>query len=196
MKPTLLLDFDRTLFNTNKFYEAVWEELSQKYGVRPEAEIARAQEFYTYVDDFHDYDFFAHLASLQIGPAEEVARELSRSLDGTDYLYPDAREALLLGDRYELSILTFGNEPYQRFKLSFCPELKEIPTNITLMRKGDYIAQHNAGHDVTIVDDKQLINTLPQGVRFVHLDRQQFEPVLHHDTYISISSLRYLKEVV
>lgn len=196
MKTTLLLDFDRTLFNTNKFYEAVWRVLAARYGVDPDVEITRAQDFYTYVDDFHDYDFFAHIDALRIGSKAEVSTVLKAELMGIDFLYPDAQDALRLKHRYELSILTFGNEPYQRFKLGFCPELQDVPTRITLMRKGDYIRGHNAGQEVTIVDDKQLVGTLPEHVRFIHLDRQQFEPVLHHDTHTSISSLSYLEDAL
>lgn len=195
-KPLLLLDFDWTLFNYGKFLDAAWEELAKEYGVDIKKEAIAASKFSRYLDDFCDYDFFAHIDSLQIGGASRVEQFLRTKLSGRQFLFDDALSALVFGLQFELRILTFGNTRYQSFKLSLCPELKDIPTDITLTRKGDFVARRYGDQHLTVVDDKQLAGTLPKNAAFIRLDRAQVEPIKKLPGYTVIQSLFQLPKVV
>ena len=122
--PVRLFDFDRTLFDTGRFVEWLWGCLAMTYGIDAAVEKQRAKEFYDYDGEWYDYRFFDHIASLP-AIAEPVDDFCQRCRDNApeDFLFPDA--AGVLGDID--GILTFGNEAYQRFKLSFAPRLKDMP---------------------------------------------------------------------
>lgn len=186
-KPLLLVDFDRTLFDTGAFVDALWSAIAVLYGVDKDGEIARAKQFYTYQGDWYDYDFFSHIGSIPTVPNDSVVLQnaVHKQLVGWDFLYPDASTLIDSID----AIVTFGNEPYQRFKLSFCPQLGHIPTHIIQTGKGTFIREQFGLRPAVLVDDKRLEHELPESVQFIHLDRSQKEEIVAHGTYSSVNSL-------
>jgi hypothetical protein len=196
MKPLLLLDFDRTLFDTNVFRFTLWSALERLYGVDPEHEIEAARGFYSYNDELYDYNFFAHLSSLDLGDIEEVKSALHQALTGHRFLYQDAMSALNLQDKYDIRILTYGNAAFQLFKISLCPELAAIPVETTLEHKGEYLKTHHEGEAIVLVDDKNLHGELPGNARFIHLDRASERTIATLSGETTVNSLAYLKEVL
>lgn len=186
-KPLLLVDFDRTLFDTGAFVEALWSAISELYGVNKAHELTRAKQFYEYQGQWYDYDFYRHLSTIPEIPQNTSVFEaaIRTRLSGDDFLFPDASGLIDAID----AIVTFGNEPYQRFKLSFCPQLHRVPTYIIQTGKGDFIRQRFGERPAVLVDDKRLETELPPSVQFIHLNRGQAQALVVHDAYASANSL-------
>lgn len=190
-----LYDFDRTLFDTTRFFEWIWTFLEETYGIDSAMEKERARDYYTYAGDLYDYQFFRHIASIRtITDSAEVVHRRALENQPASFLFPDINSVLDMVE--EGRILTYGNAPYQQFKLSFCPELKSVPTDIILIDKGAYISEHyDAAQSIVLVDDKQLAATLPGNVTFIRLDREQGPPYKEHADYISIAALDVLPDI-
>lgn len=192
-KAVQLFDFDRTLFDTARFVDWLWEHIALTYHVDGESEKQQATRFYQYEGEWYDYRFFDHLASISaITDPVEVFVERCRHAAPDDFLFADVDEVL---DEID-SILTFGNEPYQRFKLSFAPKLARTPSTIIQSDKASYVTQAYHGQPVVLVDDKRLETNLPPSARFIHLDRTQTEPLIAHETYTSIASLTSFRRAI
>lgn len=186
-KPLLLVDFDRTLFDTSAFVESLWSAIAKRYGVDKTRELARAKQFYEYQGQWYDYDFYRHIGTIAVIPKDIAAFEaaIHKDLGNDFFLFADA---LGLIDSID-AIVTFGNEPYQRFKLSFCPQLQPVPTHIIQAGKGDFILQQFGQRPAVLVDDKRLEAELPVSVQFIHIDRSQTEELTVHEAYTSVNSL-------
>lgn len=164
----LLVDFDRTLFDTGRFFVDVWQFAASLYDIDAEAERRRAGQFHTMYGDWYDYEFFDHVAAAagEAFDREAFMAAARRALVG-NYLYDDVTaEIISLID----VILTFGNEPYQSFKLSLCPELAGIEPRITLRRKGEYIRDTFTGPTV-LIDDKMIGGEIRPPARFIRIER-------------------------
>lgn len=186
-KPLLLVDFDRTLFDTGSFVEALWSAIADQYGVDKERQLARAKQFYEYRGQWYDYDFYRHVSTIPELPQDMAAFETTMHTRLRDdvFLFPDAAGLIDAID----AIVTFGNEPYQRFKLSFCPQLRGLTCHIIQTGKGDFIARQFGHQPTVLVDDKRLETELPPSVQFIHLDRSQREALIAHEAYASVNSL-------
>lgn len=190
-KPHVLVDFDRTLLDTDLFIDELWRAIATEYGVDPEYEKQRATSFYEFFGDWYDYQFFDHIAAIpEITHTQaEFEANIRARLSSKQFLFSDAEPTLNLYDE----ILTFGNHAYQRFKLSMCPELRDIPVTIIREMKADYVKHHYQA-PLVLIDDKRLEDELPEWVDFYLIDRTQEAAVVRHsDSFISISSLRELK---
>ena len=191
-KPLLLIDFDRTLFDTAAFVDELWEYLARSYHVATPEEQARATQFYQYIGEQYDYYFFDHMASISgVPPAEVLVHELKEAFKDKNFLFSDVNAILPAVD----AILTIGNQPYQEFKLSLCPLLATIPRHIVQATKGLYITQTFGLQPTVLIDDKQQQN-LPASTTFIHLDRSQSEPVIRKEGKISIVSLQYYQQAL
>ncbi len=187
------MDFDRTLFDTDRFVGKLWEFIATEYG--PQAAICRqdAKQYLTYVGDLYDYDFFAHLESIEaITDDDQAFVAKAKAALSDDFLYDDARSVIPAID----TILSFGNSPYQEFKLSFCPELANIPTTLVLMPKGQYIKQHYDSRPTVLVDDKAIASEIEPPAMFIQLDRSQLAPAVQKEDYWLINSLEAVEGVL
>lgn len=164
----VLADLDRTLFDTDRFVQDIWALAGHEFGIDAEAERQRAPEFYHFYGDWYDYRFFDHLADV-VGDTFDRTLFVAlaqRQLSGR-YLYSDVTP-----DIVELidAIVTFGNDAYQSFKLSLCPQLDGIERHIILGGKGAYIAQAFIAPSV-LIDDKAIGAEILQPAMFVRIDR-------------------------
>jgi len=185
----LLIDLDRTLFDTASFVDSLWSWMAAEYGVDSEKERERGkQQFYNYVGDMYDYDFFAHIQDLGIDK-DDLDKQVRQVLRPS-FEFPDVEEFLERTADADRAILTFGNEPYQSFKLSFCPQLLGLmPVYMTTQSKPGYIESHWPGEPTILIDDKQLAGTLPETTRFIHLDRMQEASIVEREGYLAVNSL-------
>lgn len=191
----LLLDFDRTLFDSGRFIDQVWEQLA-RYGADAKAAKTQVDRFRVYVGDLYDYNFFGHLESLGLGDTQAIVDRLHADLGNENFLFADAPSALDLQKQIKTEILTYGNEPFQRFKLSFCPQLADIQTVIMTRPKGEFLRDQHLDYNVTLVDDKPLAGTLPPHVQFIQIVRTQPERIVRHDNFVSINTLTVVKELI
>jgi len=189
----LLLDLDRTLFNTGLFIEMLWPWIGSAYGIDVVEAKARSGDYVRYVGDMYDYDFFSHMTVLGID-AQQLMGRAQQELGKTSFVFDDVQLFLDSVQVFAPAILTFGNEPYQSFKLSFCPQLASLPVYSTLVHKNDYILEHWPNQPTVLVDDKFLAGSLPAATTFIHLDRSQAVPVIEHDIYCSVRSLTDIRQ--
>lgn len=167
-RPLVLVDLDRTLFDTSTFFDEIWRLAHDIYGVDATAQKARAEEFFDWYDAGYDYRFFDHLAAAAGATFSKTALEDAARREFSDrFLYPDVTDEVIgLID----AIVTFGGWEYQTFKLSLCPQLAHIAHHISLTSKAEYIARTFSG-PALLVDDKQLENEIMAPTRFVRIDR-------------------------
>ncbi len=198
-KPILLLDLDRTLFNTEYFTKTLWSFMVAAYNIDLNAELEKAKKFYHYSGEMYDYDFRQHIRSLGLDP--EVVKEvfLDQYRHET-FIYDDTKEVLGLGQEYDIRLLTYGGEWYQLFKIATCSELSHVPVDIVLEQKADYLRNRYVKDDVTLVDDKLLTEysgaEWPAHVQFIWLNRELVHPIEAHDNYIAIQSFTQLRKAL
>lgn len=191
--PKLLLDLDRTLFDTGLFIEILWPWIGSAYGIDIAQAKARSGDYVRYVGDMYDYDFFSHMAALGIDGQQLIGRAQTE-LGGTSFVFDDVQPFLDSIQTLEPAILTFGTESYQSFKLSLCPQIASLPVYSTLVHKNDYILEHWPDQPTVLVDDKFLAGSLPLTTTYIHLDRGQAVPVIEHDIYYSVRCLTDIRQ--
>ncbi len=171
----IVLDFDRTLFDTKAFNEWLAEEIAVRSGKSRAEVLAQAEEtFYIYNGDLYYYDIPAQLAAIFGDEAEkQLAAIKKKALTHQSFIFSDVQRLLgKLQERGKLTILTYGNEAAQRFKLSLCPQLADIPVVIVQTPKGSHLATNfNSRERCVFVDDKDQHGDLPEWVEFYHLRR-------------------------
>ena len=161
------LDLDNTLFNLEGV-EALWAYVESRY---PEAEGAYAnhEQYHQQVGELAYYDLTAHLTALGLDP-EFIYEELAASelADGT-YQYDGAAELVtsLQALGFEVRVLTFGEDGYQRAKASLCPALRGIQVITTRRPKAEVLEDLEEG--CWLVDDRPIGNELPNNVSFVQV---------------------------
>jgi FMN phosphatase YigB (HAD superfamily) len=161
------LDLDRTLFKTANM-DTVWEYIGRVYPEAAEA-FDSAEDYFHYVGEQYYYDMSSHLASLGLDP-EEVYASVTNSELADGRLEIDGSKELietLTRDGYEVQVLTFGSDDYQRFKASLCPALRGVPIVTTLRAKSEVLDE--LGVECWLVDDRPLGDELPGNVSFVQI---------------------------
>lgn len=161
------LDLDRTLFKTADM-DTVWEYIGNVYPEATEA-FDSAENYFHYVGEQYYYDMSAHLASLGLNPEEVYAAVANSDLADGRLQAEGSKELIetLVGDGYEVQVLTFGSDDYQRFKASLCPALREVPIVTTLRAKSEVLEE--LGIECWLVDDRPLGDELPGNVSFVQI---------------------------
>lgn len=186
----MLVDFDRTLFDTERFVGVLWKTLGAHYGVDGMKELSRVQDFYYERGTVPlGYDFFSHLAAIKSIKDSETTVEaiLRNSLRSEDFLFEDARS--LYDDIDE--IVTLGDRKYQTFKLSICPDLVGIRTHIIQESKAGFIKRQYL-RPTLLVDDKHHEHELPESCNFILINREQQDEIVNHGNYHSVRSLKYV----
>ncbi len=123
----LVLDFDRTLFDTGQFVRDTERVLAGRSadGNEPSDKLAVLQHF---VDP-----------NPRLQHAVAHARHL---LPHRSYLFPEAAAFLKsLPPHIKPVVMTFADiESYQHWKLGFAPELRDLPLHVTTVNKGILLA--------------------------------------------------------
>lgn len=193
----IFVDLDRTIFETDVFVASIWHYLGKKYGVNGQVEQQRFEQFCSYDGDMRDYDFFSHLEALDIGDVPALVFELTLYLQKQFLLFNDSEEGIrTLQELGGFTILTYGNERYQRFKLACVPELARFPVEIVQQHKKHYFVERHPNEPSILIDDKDLAGSLPENVAFYRIDRTQPLPVIDQGSYVSIRKLQNIKEAL
>lgn len=168
----VFVDWDWTLFDTTAFIEDLWKDISRQSGV-PVQQVAADGEVFHINPRLGGYDFEKHIKSYGL-EVDAAWHSLNDLLTAKDYLYPDSEQFMneLLGRPYSTSILSFGEDTYQRAKIA--PYLKrfskEVSVDTVFEKKAQFIARHYMGKRGALVDDVPEQN-LPKGFAEIHLDR-------------------------
>lgn len=198
MKPKLLLlDLDRTLFDTARFMPALWRALAAHYTLNYEHQMALVPQFYRSMGDYRYYDLKLHLQDgLGLDPDQAIGA-VTPVLQKQDFVFPDAIHIAEWQSRpnYDVRILTFGPLWVQEFKMRFAPKIAALPIDIVLEPKNKFIARQYPGRTGFLVDDKRNPN-LPQGFTEVWLDRDHTMQFAQESGIICINSLTQIRELL
>lgn len=188
----IYLDLDRTLLRTDAL-EELWDYLRTEYPHLAD-HMGRNEDYLRYVDDMSYYDFGAQLADMGLEP-DVIYAELAESeyADGR-YEYDGASELItsLRANGFELSVLTFGADDYQRFKASLCPSLAGMQIITTNRPKYDVLSEI-AEDGCWLVDDRPIGDELPNNVSFVQVS-QEGQPFPHDALWPIKQNLQEVKE--
>jgi hypothetical protein len=188
-EPLVIIDLDRTLFETDRFFDDFCRCLEEHFHVDVGKIQAEYRDFYEHGEnDLRHYDFFRHLATIGLKASDnEVEERLIEALSSNGYLYDDAEPFLdfLKPHNLEVLILTYGEERFQRLKYRCVPALGGYAFTSTLRPKPEYIANNFVGRVGVIVDD-QSIPDVPEGFQSVWLQRGH----RGEDVYSSLDDVR------
>lgn len=163
------LDLDRTLFNTNEV-EVLWQYIAKYFDVDEDAMFRQADRYYVTSSEANYYhDLGRQLTDLGLDP-QEVYRTLEKTdLANDRFLFDGAKELVEWLSQYaQPSIITYGEDDYQRFKVALCPSLAGLFVVTTDKPKSEIL--HTLPHDgAWLVDDKPIGDELPEGMKFVQV---------------------------
>ncbi len=191
MKPSTLnaqselnlhIDYDLTLFDTDRFASDLWQEFARLTGLPLEQVISDGAQLHA-DPILGGYDFSGHAALYGLDPIAMWAR-LDEIIRSRDYLYEDSAEFMqaLRADGYNPRILSFGESHFQRAKIvPYLGKLvgescrmsdvdSELDYTVIFRKKGEYIAETYPGSLGALVDDVPDQN-LPEGFTEIHLDK-------------------------
>ncbi len=129
-----LFDLDRTLFDTEKFREAL-EAAAARHGLKLTGMEAERARVWATGRPFYDVEYIAQAFGPQAW--NEVRRELLAAHGDNAFLYSDALEFLNLLEELHVpvAILTHGTDVGQRLKLELSPRLSGYPFIVTDSRQ-------------------------------------------------------------
>jgi hypothetical protein len=154
----LVLDFDRTIFDTHRYYQDFHEMLTRQYGAEFAAAMSAAEGASQYFDPFaflleHGVSYAAATAAFDAYTAKKYPA-------GTSYLFADAHRlitALRHHPQIHPAILTTGSRQSQEFKLALCPELAELPQDIIAGNKGQQLQRDIDAHGAVTIGGKPYL---------------------------------------
>lgn len=140
----VILDFDRTTFDTHRYYQDFLAMVAEVRGAAFAATMKTAESRSQYFDPFG----YLQEQGMSYAAATATFRDFHKRRYGGSpegsYLFPDAVQFIHhLADRpaTATAIITTGTMQSQRFKLSLCPELSHLPHEIISGNKGVHIQQ-------------------------------------------------------
>lgn len=170
MSIVVYLDLDRTLYDTDRGGQMIWQELGRAYPhIDAVSEHASQQKYYVYQDDgdAYAYDFGAHMDALGLVRDEVYAMLRGSDLADERLEYDGVSELVTwIQARGKVRVLTYGTDDYQRLKAALCPSLVDVEIITTRGDKAEYLADKG---DVWLVDDRPLGDMLPSNVRFIQV---------------------------
>lgn len=200
MKPIVLLDFDRTLFDTDSFWTDFSICLAEASGLKSSVIFKEYENYVSEKGKFRFIDYDNLILRYNINH-KLVLKLMNKRMSNKQYLFADALLALKLLDnekkRIEIAILTFGQYKFQRMKISFCKELNYITSYVTLLPKNEFIQYYLSKRTGYLVDDK-IGQNLPEGWTEVHINRKIALDSLNriNDKLIEISNLEQISEIL
>lgn len=192
MKPLILLDFDRTLFKTEDYWQDFALALARASG-QPDGYFMSAYDSFLQGEGRLQMVNYDQILAVTGVSEQHIADELARIAAGKSYLYNDGLrllEDLQKIPEYEVEIVTFGDDRYQSLKIGLVPEIQNLPINIIQSLKNRFIEAKYVGRRGMLVDDKPEQN-LPTGWAEITLNKQanRQNPVNISDGIYEISTL-------
>lgn len=170
-RPTVLLDFDRTTFDSNRFYIDALAVLERRFGVNARQMAADYTQHCEWRNGIRFYDLLSHTEAL--GIAGEIAgKVISDGLAGRNYVYDDVVPflAFVQTRASRVEIVTHGLPRFQELKRRLAPAISLLPFHPIVVPKADFIAETYPGAHGLMIDDK-MVEGLPAGFRHIWIDR-------------------------
>lgn len=209
----ILLDFDRTIFDTHRYFNDLLEMVGETFGIEMLEATSAAGRQSKYFDPF---DFLESRGVSYAVATAEFNKFMAAKYPGNtsgQYLFPDFAglyNRLQKRPHTRIAIITTGTQQSQQFKLSLCPELDDLPQEILAGDKGERIqleldakgAFELDGATYThcaLVDDREdvLHHIKPApGRHLFHIVRpnSKYDPLEPRADFIQISSLSEIIE--
>jgi hypothetical protein len=196
---TVFLDFDETIFNHYDFLKWALGVLDRE-GLVSEATMLNS------IDAYHDeirprhrvYGHIKHYKEKGSVDWHHVSGIIARAYPKQEcmFCYDDAHILIdhLSKTHNDVRILSFGDEAYQRFKMSFCKKIRDlnIPIHVVTEPKRVYFKTYTQQNQkYLLVDDKADLG-LAVHVDHAHIDRTKQEERTKKGNIISVSSLQNL----
>jgi FMN phosphatase YigB (HAD superfamily) len=205
MKPILLFDIDKTLFDTDSFSASYRQKFIKYLAVSPEKFEKVRVKYHHSLSKHTDYnpdEFIKHIInSLHQDKQQNTYKKLRNlfytSENFSKNLYPDTISALTdLKNRHLLGIFSEGNIPYQKTKL-VKSSLYDFfaPRHIHIFhRKTDPASLLSLPENSTIVDDDpsvidELLNQKIKTLGLIWLNRKTKSKHPHAKTIHSLTEL-------
>lgn len=176
MSMMVAVDLDRTLFDTDYFFDDLSAHAASIVGVTKQTFIDDSANFHkTLYPNLTNYDLLYQLSSYGFYEHNLFICSLTEKLknQGHQYLYADVGRFLMqLKDmKQDTMILSYGVEQYQRLKISLCPELELLRAVIVLEPKYVYLQRLAIAHDGVLFDDV-VQEFMPTNWRHILVDRK------------------------
>lgn len=185
MKSIFYLDLDRTLFRTERVGEffPVLEQLYPQNTALHDGYALREQYFVFPQHKDGDEKTYYYDVARQLRDAgldiEQALSALRTELGDGRFEHEGVRDFVrALQVHGVVKILTYGEDIYQRFKVSLCPSLAGLEVITTLEPKAKYLNKHSVAGD-WVVDDK-IIDDLTTGIQTVHIQYDMAKPADVH----------------
>lgn len=166
----IYLDLDRTLFQT-KMTNDIWPVIEQLYSQVDSAKaIAEREKYYRSDGDLYYHDVSRQLRDYGVEPYEVYEAVAKTELADGRFEFEGVRELVegLREKGQEVTVLTYGSDHFQRFKVSLCPSLRDVAVVTTLRPKYEYLDMLEA-IDVWVVDDKPIGDEISGLASFVQV---------------------------
>ena len=155
MKPVVILDLDKTIFNTELFW---LNAVSALNNIVAKEYIANnlANKYSSYYKDGSHYTDFSSLLSDNNVDIKVLANKIKVMYPFSDFLLPDSYNLLKYLDEHEymVQILTIGDKEYQKLKVIFCPKIQKYKVDIISYAKYKYINLNYKNTAGVLIDDK------------------------------------------
>ncbi len=177
----LQIDFDETIFNHRQYTRWADAQFVDLFGSEAGGYRTTFEEHHTELENgMRLYDNRAHVEKVTGSTWSYVSGVIQRRWheDGEpNFCYPEAGGVFQkLRELYpRLSVLTFGDEGYQRFKIGLCPILRDVTLHIVEEPKREFIAREFPETERGILVDDRPDLLLPKNWLHIWLLRE--EPV-------------------
>jgi hypothetical protein len=142
-KRLYLLDFDRTLFDTHRFFEDTKAALARTHRLDLDEFTATWQ---AYIEPSSGgYDLHRHHQDLLGLTPDELDQVITEELGHTNYLFEDAKQWLSRHTQApdeELIIITMGRPRYQKLKFTHAQDVSPLRKLVVQTNKGAIIRRH------------------------------------------------------
>lgn len=206
----LLVDVDRTIFDTTRFMVSAWQAIGEEFNIDSAKALDDLESYYVYLTEesgvekqqrLRYYDFGSHIEALTGRLRDEVVAAIQGKLAEHDFMYPDTHSVIELVKTtpgLELSFVTFEQPWFQMVKrqqiFRVMPELKNYPWHVVQEPKGTYIARVMPGTRGWLVDDKA--EKLPENYKLIWLQRLNAKTITETNGITTINSLTAIKEAI
>ncbi len=197
----VVCDFDRTLFDTDKYAQSFVEQLSYDFGLDA---VTFTAEFAQYSAGLEGYDLFAHTAAY--GLSDKAVIQSLSTIDSLAYLYDDAIPFivwLVAQKDFEASVVTTGYTNFQTLKTAgLHRQFPQLPIHIISLNKGRWLARQwtQPNTQPAILIDDNIANLEPligsPMVNLIHIQRRDAKYAAHSRHISSVINLSDTRDTI
>lgn len=176
-KPIIFFDFDDTIFDYNKYQKWLVKFFKSKMGIDFDIGKDEKNKHYKILDNgLLMYDFESHLGAHTKHKWSVVSQKILEAFSEEsepDFCFADATDAIkqLRQLNLDIRILTFGSSIWQKFKISHCVAIKDLPVSIVQESKASFLERELSTSSGFLIDDKYPLN-LPTNWKHIWINRE------------------------